>query len=382
MFIPVSCVSAHTASVNILSNETEYISVPVSPDIYPSCRPDLGDIRIYDRDGNILPYFIHSLTQEVKENSYPMQKLDSFIKNGFLYCDYTLEQNYSHDILASSLVLKTTSNNFAKSVKLYGGYDGLEWTFLQEDNIYSVKDAQKLSFDFSKPQKYTHYRITFPDGGENLEFTAASLYFFETVRDDLQFTSVINTEFSLENIEQNTLIHIPALKNMRLEYIAIDTDDMFKRNVSCLGKFQTLQKLTFGSETVSDTAFRLDGMTAPDDLILTIYNGDNNPINIKEIKASYYENYLIFKASKPPYKLEFGDINQTKPIYDIENYKNEVLNQPITKAELSDIIFDNTDMPPEKNNINTRIIFNITICSAAAILIVLLISALRKNTVK
>ncbi|MCH5184823.1 MAG: hypothetical protein J1F64_01730 [Oscillospiraceae bacterium] len=381
VFLPAIPVSAHTAVIDIPEDISGYTAVPIDAQMYSLLRPDFGDIRLYDSGGNAVPYFIHTLRTPADgtaaDKVYPLAKSDSFVKNGALYIDFALAGEYSSDIRASGMALVCGPGSFAVSAQINGSYDGLVWTYICDENIYSVETAEKLSISFSEPQKYTHYRIRLSNGRTVPQITGAELRFREDIPDGIKITSSCDIEYTAEEDGKNTVIRLPSAKNMIVDRFIIETDDMFSRSVSYPGGSQIIRRLDFDGETISDTEIKPGNTKIPENFTLNIYNGDDAPINIKGIKAVYYENYIIFKTPSPPCRLEFGDPELLPPVYDIENYKDEILSRPLAFSDFSDISVSETPEPGHR--FNSRLIFNISVCAAAALLIALIVAALKRT---
>jgi len=371
-------VYAHTADIKDISGG-EYISVPISADMYRYCGSDLGDLRIYDKDGNTVPYFIQSFIPSERksdEKLYPLKTTDSFVKDRELYFDYAAAEEYPSDICADTLEFKVSVNNFAKTADIYGGYDGMVWEYICRDNLYSVEGAEKLSVRFSQPKKYTHYRIKLSDSGEYVKFEDAVLHYYEEVPSELYFTAEADMEYTVEERDGVTVVHIPQAENMCIDRIEINSDDMFKRRVSYSGGYGFIQRLVFGDETVTASSIAVNGMRAGGNFSFMIENGDDKPINIKGIRIVYYENYVIFRADNPPYRAEFG-IKAEKPVYDIGDYKDEVLMRLGGKGEFSDIVVE--EEKKGSSDINKGMIFNVTVSVLAVFLMVVLVISIKKG---
>jgi len=370
---------AHTA---IIENEGEnrYKAVRLTPEIYNNANCDLSDILIKDEHGENVPYFINSGNQTkyaTDRPTYPMILINSYTKDNYFYFDYKVKNIPNMDIAATSIEMTTMSTGFAKNIEIYGSYDNINWEFVQRDALYSIDGKSKLDIEFTKTQKYTHYRFKLGNNLEKISFSSVTLICNYFTREKIYFVESITPDFSVEEKDKITYINIKGLKNLRLGEVIIDTDSMFKRNVST--PFLTskeLYNLSFKDAEYTDTAIPFNWRISKDDiLVLKINNGDDKPINIKGIIVRYYADELVFEGGKSKkYAIHFGaDGAKIAPVYDIERYKNEILKGKIDRL---DIILDKTTKGPEQYNY--KMIFNVVVVIVAAVLGLLILTRLRK----
>ena len=376
-----SKVFAHTADI-INHGQNKYKSIRLTPEIYNFSNSDLSDLRIIDENNQTIPYFINTSYQTIYKGSYnyPMLRIDSYLKDDKFYFDYALEKEYDSDIQATSIKLASSNTNFAKQVEIFGSYDGINWTKIQDDIIYSVDNNVKLEILFNKTQKFTHYRFRLSNNLEKISFERVELNYDVSISEKSYFTETITPEFSREEQENNTHIHINGLKNLKLNEITIVSDSVFKRNASTPINSKEIYNLNFGDEKYCDTTLEMNWHIPDQDIFtLIIHNNDDKPINIDSIIVTYFADELVFDGSSSnSYTLKFGtDPSAKKPMYDIANYKEEVLKQNIDKLTLSNITFD--DKTKQENEVNYELIFNITVIIVTIILGVITINKLRKT---
>jgi hypothetical protein len=202
-------VFAHTATVDNSGNN-KYKSVRLNPEIYNNANSDLSDILVKDDKGNVIPYFINTSYQMTYsgEYNYPMSLINSYTKDDAVYFDYKVSALPNKDIIATSIETSTKNKNFAKSVEVYGSYDNLSWEKVQDDTLYNVDDKSKLSIDFSKPQKYTHYRFKLANNLEKIAFDKVNLKYSVSTSEKSYFVETIKPNFQVEQSDNRTLIKI------------------------------------------------------------------------------------------------------------------------------------------------------------------------------
>jgi len=111
---------ADTAAI-IMSGEQEYKAVRLTPEIYNRANRDLSDILVLDGEGTPVPYFMNSyeMAWDTRTGSpYHLVSMDSFVKDGDTYYDFSAETIPWMDIQATSIHIGVNSNMFAKDVEM------------------------------------------------------------------------------------------------------------------------------------------------------------------------------------------------------------------------------------------------------------------------
>jgi len=365
------CAAAVTNTAEIkITGENRYKAVRLTPEIYNAANADLSDLLVKDAKGENVPYFINSNigTYKATEKSYPMELINSYVKDDSFYFDYKLSTIGSADAIATSIEFFTKSNNFAKPVDLFGSYDDIHWEFVQSDKLYSVDDRSKLVIEFQKLQKYTHYRIKLKNNLEKISFDAVNLIYNTELREEKYYIETIAPKFSVESKAKETNIMLEGLKNLKLCDVTIETDSMFMRTVSAGGRERKeLYNLSFDGVSYADTTLPLGWRVVQDSFVINIFDGDDKPIDITGVTVRYYVDEVIFEAEPGDvHYLEFGaDPKKTAPVYDIARYKDEILKGEIDNLEIGEISYSQETVPKERDY---RWIFNVVIIAIALLL--------------
>ncbi|MDR1067333.1 MAG: hypothetical protein LBL35_07900 [Clostridiales bacterium] len=373
------------------SGENRYKSVRLTPKIYNNSHISLYDILITDENGENRPYFIHSSFQTVNDatSEYPLELVNAYVKDNASYFDYKAEMRENEDIAATSVEFTSPDSNFAKNVEALGGYDGVHWEYIQNDQLYKVNSSEKMSITFDDVQRYVYYRFKLLYNAENISFSEASLLYREKNVENIFFVESFDPAFKVRQGDGRTYIDIYGLKNLRLADVNILTENMFKRDVeSSLGTVKTLYNLSLNGESYSDATLTFDHDLSTDDVFtLTIYDGDDSPIDINGVTVRYYADEIIFDGSESArYMISFGDPDASEPPeYDIKSYKDEILKGGVDALVMDERAVDAAiermaDVTEEKKRDYT-IVFNIVILAAAASLGAVIVSKLRKKNV-
>lgn len=364
-----------------LSGSKEYKAVAITPEIYAATNENLADVMLIAND-TMLPYFINNsqVVTNASNKIYELKQTGTFLKDGFRYYDCELLALEQNDILATSLNF-ATGDEFVKQAELFGGYDGIAWEKVTDEKLYNISGNSNLKFSFSSGQKYTHYRIKLPEEKQGIVFERMWLeYNTETVT-RVEFSNKITPEFTVSEDGKVTVITVSSVKHLPLAGIEIDTDTMFKREVSVLGSYDTLYNLMFDGEEYKKLDMRLNGEKSDSgDLEIRIYNQDDMPLNIKAVTVEYLCDTLVFKAPESgDVKLYFGNADIVScPRYDIESYKEYIITDGydiVTIQTVSRLSHETQ----EQDKVNYSFIFNATLIIVAVALIIIILKKIQKS---
>jgi len=358
------------------SGEREYQAVRLVPEIYNHSNRDLSDLSVQDEHGNILPFFINSyetVAAHILSETTPLIPTHNFVRDGASYFDYRAEQiDYNHDTLATSLIVQTNSDMFAKSIDLWGSHDGAEWVFIQRDSLYRVDDTEKLNISFSTTKRFTHYRIRIPnDGNNDLIISSAYLEYSRHNVEQNFFTESFSPSFDVAQEGQNTLITLHGLKNVSINEVTVHTDSHFRRRVSFANRqTQELYNLSFASGgqyqnlTLSFGGYAESG----DTVVIVIHNGDDTPINVENITMTYFTDEVVFRTGLGTVGvMTFGNpAIRVAPTYDIVNYKALILDEGYDILQFNSIkISESLEEPAPQDY---TLIFNIVVVVVSILL--------------
>jgi hypothetical protein len=372
--------------------------------VYNASNNRLIDLLIKDSNGETVPYFINSNQQETNTSreTLSLAQVDSYVKDDYFFFDYKLATErsgdtnsnlrresgdvdrmspQSGDTIATSMEFTTGNSDFAKSVDVYGSHDGMNWDYVQNDTLYAVEGKSKLAINFTRPQKFTHYRLRLNNNLERIFFRSVNLVYSVELSEKSWFIEKLIPPYTVESEDKKTKIIIEGLKSLRLCDMTIETDSMFSRNVRASGGItKELYYMVINDTVYADTTLPLNGHIVRDDTyVLTINDADDKPINIKSITVRYYADDLVFEGrAGETYTLEFGfDSIKNAPLYDIGRYRNEILKGPIDRLSMGAIRY--TEAPPEPKMVINKIVFNVVVVLVTLLLGVLIVLRLRKR---
>ena len=363
----------------------KYKAIQLTQEIYNNTKENKADIEVFDKDNEAVPYFINSFVEKGTETkkTYEMKLINSFVKDEFYYFDYAIRNPQKEDVIATSIEVQTDKKGFAKKLELWGGYDNINWEKVQDDILYNVEDNKKLALQFSNTRKYTYYRFKILNNLEKVSFSSVVLNYLNSTQSRDYFTNTVFPEFTTEENGKKTVIKIQNLKNLKLDSITLETDSIFKRTVNFEGrKSNVLYNLVFNDTNYKDTTIKLDGYKVKSDTVeISIDNKDDKPIKVTQIQAKYLFDELVFDGSKAgDFTLKFGNSELSNPkIYDIANYKEQILKEGYDILNIKQIKIEPTQMSDAGKQYDYKLIFNIVISAVAIMMGILIFLKLKKQ---
>lgn len=372
--------------------EAKYKAIAINKDVYTKLASQNAiDYLIYNQKGNKVPFFeleVKSVDKDMTREHTALP-VNEFVKNDKYYMDFKVSGiTENTDINATSIQIDRPNVNFAKEVAVFGSLDNTNWEEITRDHIYNVDEAYKTEISLPKTEKYIYYRFEFSNNLEKIRFDKLVLKYRQWNSQNLVFTETFTPQYEISQLpeEKETKITLKGVKNLPLESIVIDTDDIFNRSVMIGGRTQALYNYAFQNVEVKNTTFKLGGQQFnTDNLELVISNGDDRPVDIKGIELVYRKTYLVFASNDTDqYTLKFSDVDfNKKPSYDIVKYQDLILKEGYDLCDAGEIemmSMSEQSSGKENNFLNGRFIFNVTITIVAIVLIWILFIAVKRKS--
>ncbi len=386
----------HYSGEIILTGEKDYKEIILDRDVITRAAYDFRDIRIVNEEGNPVPYFIYnSLTYEkILDTFFGSEYLGSFIKDGDEYFDFKILKKEHSDVYGNHLEITTLNSGFAETVALLGSHDGNNWVPVTEAFIYDVRTFSQKTIPFGRTEKYSYYRIKAAE--HTLQPDSLKLIYTEMIQDRQLFTREFHPAFEIEEKDQNTLITIPKneIRYLHIDSIQFETGGTFQREVAASYKRDEIYRFPFRGELLEKNYIILDRRSSDNDLVITIFNGDDRPLEVKNVTLFYRFQKLVFNAGEGnSFFLEYGDYSLTKPDYDIRNYGEYILREGVdpctighTKETPSSKPRETPVASPDSKPQETlagmpieKFFMNVSIVLAALILLIVIIAGLKKH---
>ena len=291
-------------------------------------------LRIINRESREeIPFFIHSATEETEVETIfvPFSFVGEFTRDDFYYIDFEASSSMLIDPMVTHIHLEAPQEEFLKNITVLGSYDGQHWVEITSSLVYIVSDVEQNEIALGGVHRYHFYRLKVPTPQEYIDFRAHGT--LELGRSEqIPFTISAEAVFeadSANGITTVTLLGIAGseatMENLRITGIHIETDSVFKRDVSVNNRTITLHRLSFHGQELANTFIPLAGHPQSASFSFRIFDYDDRPISISRLIVEYTAYYLVFRAEEE-YSLIFGG-NLERPRYDMDNFRDLIIQE-------------------------------------------------------
>ncbi|WP_458626721.1 DUF3999 family protein [Winogradskyella sp. PC D3.3] len=325
-------------ALNEVNDEWHKISLPKP--VFGKLKSDLSDLRIYgitaQSDSIEAPYLLQVLSEKVVSKTIPFDIINKTKgANGYYF---TFQLN-SEDII-NQIHLNFKEQNFDWRIELQGSQNQQEWfTILEDYRIMSIKN-ETTNFKFTRldfpDAKYRFFRLLVKQN-DSPELISAELIKYEITEGSF-VNHVIKTIVTIDDKKQKaTTINLDLEQSVSISQLDIDVANTFdyyrplkieyksdsvKTEKGWKYTYRTLKNATLNS--LEANRFKVPN-TIVKHLRITIYNGDNQPLNLKDISVKGYEHQLVGRFTEPAdYMLVYGKPAARIPNYDIAKFETKI----------------------------------------------------------
>ncbi len=318
-------------------------SIPLNDEIFSKVSSNLNDLRIYgiseEMDTIEAPYILRINSEILQNQDIPFTIINqSKTEKGYYF---TFQTDAKESI--NQLLLDFQTANFDWRVDLEGGQNQQEWfTILEDYRVLSIKN-ESTEYSFTKlnfPEaKYRYYRLLIksnqkPNLGVALikqtvtegVFTNHQVTKFDVGEDKKTRATVIDFELasrtSVNSIALNLDTNFDYYRTIKIAYLkdSIKTEKGWIPNYSFIknGTLSSMEPNDFSFDSKLSKKFRL-----------TIYNGDNQALNISSVTTKGYKHEVVARFTEDAqYVLAYGNKSARTPAYDINRFTNTIPKTP------------------------------------------------------
>ncbi|MBU4375551.1 DUF3999 domain-containing protein [Patescibacteria group bacterium] len=320
-------------------------------DIFSNAKGDLADLRIMNNNNQEVPYKMIVATDRQKvEIFYPKMLNNSFVsgQNSTVILDF--EGGVK---LVNKLKIITSSENFQRSVIIYGSDNMSDWSVLNDKAyIYDYTDrmgdikTQDTTVDFPQSvYRYIKLEISDPENNpvkiakvEAINFVkekskeVARNSGFQITEDEKEKATEVVVDLGAKGIPTNKVLLSISDKNFNraiLIYTSNDNNDWRFNGNGYIFRYNT-------PKFVGENLLLNFNETSDQYIKIIVQNKDNQPLNISS--ATTYSTYreIIFQTeSGVDYKLYYGNNKAMFPEYDLDKYFQYLEVENATSATLS-----------------------------------------------
>jgi hypothetical protein len=342
---------------DVSTTDLAKISLPTTT--LGSARPALEDLRLYDDDGDEIPYVIESpaptppIVQRPKSFHTSINEKNTVI---------TIETGLPQPI--ETVQLETPAGDFIKAVRIESSANGKTWDILaQGQPVFRQNDGVanlKIGFALTTAK---WLRLTVDDTrSQPVPWTGALL--FSSAKESAPvetFPAAISERD--ENTGETRLALDLGTANLDILAVRLETSEplFMRRIVFAVPQISedAVREQTIGQGTIYRVA--VPGQSASEnlsvpllksirsrELILNIENHDSPPLPINSVSITCRPVYLAFFTRKPgTFHLLSGNANCNPPHYDLADLNMDLKSIPVTAIKVPPPV-DNPDYQPSE----------------------------------
>jgi uncharacterized protein DUF3999 len=303
----------------------EVTRAPVSREVFLRARPDLADLRVI-RDGEEVPYAIRKSSGTLETREWQPALLDKVVVGGAavqLTLDFGRER-----VKHSRVVVTTREKNFRNRVRVETGDDNHTWSLAREDGYifdFSEGDvhAAVRSVDYPvstrRYARLTVFGFTSPDA-----IAAAAAAFYREMPVQRVAMAELSPTRSEDPKTRASLLAFDLGRDLPHDRIVLETSGgPFHRAVELEASEDGKQWRHLASGSI----FRVPGEdrlaleyseTAARYLRLKIFNGDNQPVEVRRATFEAPKRDILFRTpAAGRYLLYAGNPDAVAPSYDL-----------------------------------------------------------------
>lgn len=320
--------------------EKTFVEVTFDGQVFEHAKPDGSDIRVLRGDKET-PFVRTTEAPQTTREVTPV----TIVNQGFIRGSFStfIADLGASGILHNRIAIKTNTKNFTREVEVQGSPDNKEWFVLEpRGRIYNMTieatrtspsaTIQNTSIPYPETT-YRYLRIRMFDNGED----PLTIYGAEVAREytvaarEVSYQGTLSQEEKKE-VQQSILTIDAGAKGLPTNKIVLETPSTnFKREVGIEGSNdnQNWSLIIFRDVLFSYDTPKFKGskliLNYPETnfryLRLTIFNKDDQPIQITKATLAGYLRKLVFEYTPgAQYYLYYGAASARHPEYDLQNY--------------------------------------------------------------
>jgi len=315
---------------------SKYKAVFLTDEVYAHALPNLFDLRIVDKAGKQVPYYIQAgnVSREQNETLIATRAIGSYKKDEDGYFDYAVVVQPGVDPTANKIVFGALpAGNFVRQIEMYGSYDNVKWQYVVKGQIYRVDGRIRNELPLEGIRKFAYYRVKVLDNIGDLAPGEMKLVFAENRAEWSRYERSFVPAFETKDEQRETVITLHNPNKLRIKRIVFDIADNFQRTYNLFEQGKTasflqsgeIYNLKFSGVDISSKGITLKKQLLDDTIVVKINNRDDRPLQIKGVSAEYYVDKLVFQdLGEGPYRLYFGNAKAEKMAYELALQQNYI----------------------------------------------------------
>jgi len=306
-----------------------FYKIGLQPAFIAKSNTGLTDIRLVNGKGNFVPYITaDNLPHTGNEKFIVFPEVVSKKDTGTTFIIESKEK-----VPVNRLWLKLKSTAVQRTINLSGSDDLHRWFAIEEDiplqQAVLDNDGSYLQSIAFPASDYHYLKLLVNDKNKApIKFLAAGIFTEQSVA-SLYFP-IANTKFTKADSNKTTTLTIQLNDNYlvnRLD-LTIAAPRYYKRDVAIYQIDKQGRQLVGNAELNSAKKPTLFINVKTNKLQLEIDNGDNTPLDIKDITAAQADQSITaYLDAGQTYRLLTGDANATAPVYDLKFFVDSIRNR-------------------------------------------------------
>lgn len=328
-----------THSLSITAKQDGMQALAISPELKNIANTGFNDVRIFDISKNEIPYFfVNESFNYSSVNFKEYEVIDKAVGKGrFTSLVITNTQKKS----IQNIVLCTVNSDAVKFCNIVGSDDKKQWFSVSDHillyNLYDDKSVNVYRTLVFPPVNYKFIKIEINDLG-TLPLNVLKAGYFEGAisagRMNLVEPVVFDYSTNKEKKTSNGIIKFLDKTIINRITFKIKSPNFYKRQAKIIVERSRMVKHQeqYYKETVLEFELNSNGNNSFDlssfrekEFKIEISNEDNPPLVFEKVEFGQLQSYLVSDFKKgAQYFLFAGNKTLNSPVYDIENFKNNI----------------------------------------------------------
>ncbi len=377
-----------------------YYFIYLSPEVTSKLNSKFSDLRIYDKKNNEVSYIRNTedglyktaISKEMKiiQNDYKKTKKHTFL----------LIHNPQAFSINNLTIIVDNPNNAEAWVNISGSNDLKSWNILKNNTRYMPEFSDSATAEIRisdlPESEYEYYRIYIFDFNK-VVFNVNKILNYELSKKNQEFVEVLKPHFIQDDStqENQTVVTISFSDAQYIDLVKfyVSKPSYYLRKAEIVKKDSATGKrirLQYHDQNQTDFYLCSDSLNQirlsryfAHNLMLIVYNNNDKPLVISDIKAYQQKEYITAYLEKnKKYTVYFGNKNLPPPIYDLKFFKNKIPSN-CPQVEIIEISalkdFNNNSKVVKVKPYILWIAFGIVILILAAISLKMFLSAKKKT---
>ena len=237
----------YRAKVTIENGTSKYYALTLTPETYNAARPDLGDIRLVNANGEQVPYVLFKPQDITEKQTYKPTVINRSTYKDKV-ADVTLD--FGKQTIKNAIEVITQGDNFRRAVKIEGSNNNIEFfTLVEQAYTFAVEYNKRFEHIDLPVNDYRYLRISvWPMTTEGKSPVIEEVRAFKIERKFAKRQPVNTAQIEhSEDEKSNSSIYVYDLAYCRLPISEIEldvADDSFYRYVTVEGRDRLLGMLS------------------------------------------------------------------------------------------------------------------------------------------